>query len=234
MTTVTITGADDATPIDRMVDLSERFPFLEWGILLSESRVGSSRYPTTSWVQALKRQGLPLSAHLCGAVARAFMSGLAGAAFFAHPAEEFQRVQVNGYVRGHAARLPFARREGFEYVLQAHDELMVAQCAMDIEKARTRCSILFDPSGGRGARALRWPRVLPGTRMGYAGGIGPANVADVVAEIREACGGQPPAWVDMESGVRDARDRLDLAAVVVVLETVAALNTSDFQAVAPR
>lgn len=227
MTTVTITGADDATPIDRMVDLSERFPFLEWGILLSESRVGMARYPTTSWVQALKRQGVPLSAHLCGSVARVFMSGMAGAAFFAHPAEEFQRVQVNGYVAGHAARLPFARRGSFEYILQAHDELMVANCAMDVAKARTRCSILFDPSGGKGARATRWPRVLPGTRMGYAGGIGPNNVAAVLAELREACGGHPPAWIDMESGVRDAGDRLDLAAVRAVLETVGSLNTSD-------
>jgi len=229
MTTVTITGADDATPIDRMVDLSEQFPFLEWGILLSDSRAGTPRYPSASWVRAVKRQGLPLSAHCCGSLARSLMTGMFGVGFSIHPSEAFQRVQINGYVAGSAPNLPTTCREGFEYVLQAHDELMVACCAVDVEKVRTRCSVLYDPSGGKGARPLRWPRVVPGIRMGYAGGIGPANVPDVIAEIREANGGHPPAWVDMESGVRDARDRLDLAAVIVVLETVARGNTSDFQ-----
>jgi hypothetical protein len=229
MTTVTITGADDATPIDRMVDLSEQFPFLEWGILVSDSRAGTPRYPSPGWVRALKRQDLPLSAHLCGGVARSIMAGTTAMAFFVHPAEEFRRVQVNGYVAGSAHNLPHARRGEFEYVLQAHDETMVACCAVDAEKARARCSILYDPSGGKGARPLRWPRAAPGIRMGYAGGIGPVNVASVIAEIREVNGGGPPAWIDMEGGVRDARDRLDLAAVVVVLETASRLNKSDFQ-----
>lgn len=231
MTTVTITGADDATPIDRMVALSERFPFLEWGILLSDSRTGGPRYPSVGWVRALMRQNLPLSAHLCGAVARTFMSGLAGLPFFVAPSELFQRIQVNGYAAGSAERLPFARRTGFEYILQAHDELTIYACALDTEKARASCSILFDPSGGAGRNwSKRWPRVLPGTRMGYAGGFGPDTVAERIAEIREVNGGAPPAWVDMESNVRDSDDRLDLAAVETVLETVARINTGDFRA----
>jgi hypothetical protein len=231
MTAVTISGADDNTPIDRMVDLSERFPFLEWGILLSESRVGTPRYPSPNWVCALKRQGITLSAHLCGGLARAFMSGVAGAAFFVHPAEEFHRIQVNGYTSESAARLPFARREGFEYILQASDEAMMADCARDMEKTRVRCSILFDPSGGRGRNwSDRWPRVLPGIRMGYAGGFGPDNVAESIAEIRETNGGEPPAWVDMESNVRSSNDQLDLRAVVSVCETVGKVNTADFRA----
>ena len=65
--------------------------------------------------------------------------------------------------------------------------------------------------------------------MGYAGGIGPDNVALTIAEIREANGGQPPAWIDMESRVRDSGNRLDLGAVQAVLETVAALNASEFK-----
>lgn len=226
MTTVTISGADDATPIDRMVDLSERFPFLEWGILISDSRSGTPRYPSAGWVRALKRQGLPLSAHYCGSIARA-LTGMLGAGFFLHPLEEFRRVQVNGYVAGSAPNLPAVRHSDFEYVLQAPDEAMVACCAYDAKMVRARCSILYDPSGGTGKPAPRWPRAPVGVRMGYAGGIGPANVADVVAEIREANNGLPPAWIDMESGVRDACDRLDLAAATAVLETVSRAGASD-------
>jgi N-(5'phosphoribosyl)anthranilate (PRA) isomerase len=231
VTTVTISGADDAVRIDRMVYLSERFPFLEWGILLSESRAGTDRYPSADWVRALKRQPIALSAHLCGGIARVAQSGLASAAFFVHPAEEFQRIQINGYEAGKVAKLPRIQRAGFEYILQANDELMVAACALDVQRERVRCSILFDASGGTGKRwGGRWPRVLPGTKMGYAGGINPHNVAEQLGAIREANGGAAPAWIDMESGVRDANGRLDLAAVEAVLMTVAQDNTKDFRA----
>ena len=180
MTTVTISGADDVVPIDRMVELSERFPFLEWGILLSESRAGTDRYPSAEWVRALKRQPIALSAHLCGAVSKVAASGMVTVAFFAHPEFQFQRIQVNGYAVGGAVKLPNPMHTDFEYVLQAHDELMVVACALDIEKARarsdTRFSILFDPSGGRGRDwSGRWPRAMPRVRMGYAGGIGPTT-----------------------------------------------------------
>ncbi|MHB1675039.1 MAG: hypothetical protein ACYCSP_12405 [Acidobacteriaceae bacterium] len=33
--TVTITGADDSTDIVELAELSEEFPFVEWGILIS-------------------------------------------------------------------------------------------------------------------------------------------------------------------------------------------------------
>jgi hypothetical protein len=42
---VTITGADDSTSIDEMLALSRRFPFVEWGILVSKRHEGSYRFP---------------------------------------------------------------------------------------------------------------------------------------------------------------------------------------------
>lgn len=237
MTTVTITGADDSTPVDALIEVSRMYPFVEWGILLSNSRTGTPRYPSVECVESLKRSGLLLSAHLCGTIARTIMLGTAGAAYTLHPAEEFGRIQINGYVPGCASNLPGGRRDGYrvvEYILQARDEVMVAACSLDSVKSRSQCSILFDPSGGRGERAERWPRTLPGVRMGYAGGITPANVVDVLGEIREANRGQSAAWIDMESGVRDSCDRLDTAAVRAVLEAVLRVNMSDFQTEAPR
>ena len=53
-------------------------------------------------------------------------------------------------------------------------------------------------------------------RMGYAGGIGPDNVVDVLRDI----GPVRPTWIDMESGVRTG-DKFDLAKVRRVLEQVA-------------
>lgn len=228
---VTVTGADDVVVPEAMVRLSREFPRLEWGILLSRSRHGTPRYPSVEWVRRVRwlaLSGLPLSAHLCGAYARALM-GLedptappdAPSALTSQVATGFGRTQVNGYELGRAAALPVVQRPGFEFILQAKGEAMLAGCAADaLSRPPVRCSVLFDPSGGTGVRATRWPAAPPGVRTGYAGGISPANVERVLGELREANGGALPAWVDMESGVRDAQDRLDLAAVRAVLEAV--------------
>jgi len=51
---------------------------------------------------------------------------------------------------------------------------------------------------------------------GYAGGIGPDNTATVAA----AAVGSGPFWLDMESGVRDRDNRLDLGLCRRVCEAV--------------
>jgi phosphoribosylanthranilate isomerase len=69
---------------------------------------------------------------------------------------------------------------------------------------------LFDRSGGL------WPPHPGGDRLvGYAGGIGPDNVADVLEQI----GATGPYWIDMESGVR-TDDRFDLGKCRRVCEAV--------------
>jgi hypothetical protein len=45
---VTITGADNNTPISDLFVLQKQFPFVEWAILLSQSKAGTDRYPDTS------------------------------------------------------------------------------------------------------------------------------------------------------------------------------------------
>ena len=43
---VTMTGADEDTDISRMIYLSRRYPFVEWGVLISATRSGQqNRYP---------------------------------------------------------------------------------------------------------------------------------------------------------------------------------------------
>jgi len=225
---VTITGADDDVQPEAMVRLSRMHPRLEWGLLCSDSRAGTPRYPSLAWVRAarwrLTVQGLPMAGHLCGAYARTLMR-LEDLEIGRLPAElaptSFRRIQVNGYEGGVRVTLPLVQQPGFEYVLQARDEARLSACAADARGRQcTPCSVLYDVSGGSGVRPTRWPAAPAGVRTGYAGGISPGNVEAVLGELREANGGEWPAWIDMESGVRDARDRLDLAAVVQVLETV--------------
>lgn len=65
---LTLTGADDTVEHQGLYDLTNRFPFVEWGILLSKSNQGVNRFPTKKWIYDLKvdKFDLKLSGHLCG------------------------------------------------------------------------------------------------------------------------------------------------------------------------
>ena len=71
--TVTITGADESTNINDLLEISSQFPFVEWGILFSPKQMEGAfpRNPSFKWIMdhivPLKEKGLKLSAHICGA-----------------------------------------------------------------------------------------------------------------------------------------------------------------------
>ena len=70
---VTFTGVDDRTNVNDLVDLTKRFPFVEFGVLISKGYTNKgvvNRYPNTTIFKKLKNNGLNLSCHLCGSVAR--------------------------------------------------------------------------------------------------------------------------------------------------------------------
>lgn len=216
---VTITGADDRTEPDKLLRLSNRFPFVEWGILCSNKRAGTPRYPSVAWtlgfmnaVQVWDHKA-KTALHLCGENARAFMAP-------SHPlAIGPCRIQVNGFDPDMAEGMARPRLTE-EIILQCRSEETL-QAVADFAKRRSGLmpSILYDVSGGRGIEPARWPRAPLGIRMGYAGGITPDNVLDALRDI----GPVEPTWIDMESGVR-TDDVLDLAKVEAVLSKVASLT----------
>ena len=61
---VTFTGVDDKTNIDDLVYLAEKYPFVEFGILVSKNNSNSgtvNRYPNLTILKRLKNKGLNLS-----------------------------------------------------------------------------------------------------------------------------------------------------------------------------
>lgn len=81
LTKVTLTGVDSQVNPWDLVTLTERFPFVEWGVLFSKDRQGNeNRYPHKDWMIGLgkfvrfyreeRKVDFPLSAHLCGHYAR--------------------------------------------------------------------------------------------------------------------------------------------------------------------
>ncbi len=222
LTRVTITGADDAVNIGDLVALSERFPFVEWGILFSASREGTPRYPSHGWRLDFQRRAedanIYSSAHLCGSIARDAMSGVAHSASL----REYGRIQVNGFMPCDGlARFANVMVPTSEVICQVRDASALAD---GVEfAAGIYGSVLFDPSGGRGVETAAWPPIQDapywyGGGIGYAGGIKPENVLDVLAAIGPDR--TDPFWIDMESGVRTG-DQFDLARVESVLSLCA-------------
>lgn len=220
LTRVTITGADDRVAPSALVELSARFPWVEWGILFSPKRTGTPRYPTTEWVCSLEREAVTtkmhLAAHFCGVCTRETLAGdpkwLAGK-------ERFARVQLNGYVPPAPVLVEMAQlRLGAwpEFILQVCDEASLQAAAHDAA-ALGPASALYDPSGGRGIEAFRWPRAPLGLRLGYAGGIKPSTVEEVLRDIGPV---DHEFWIDCESGVR-TDDALDLDLVLAMLKKTA-------------
>ena len=230
MIRVTITGADDAVDPKDLVALSRDFPDVEWGILLSDSRKGTPRYPSSEWADQVGmlslRKGMRISGHVCGAWARALCAG--DATRLPVPP---MRVQINGYE--HSA-FPGVRKVAEAAVTAGHEVELILQCRTEADLQATcfeaeklpNASVLFDPSGGRGLQPFSWPRAPVGARVGYAGGITPQNVEEVIGDIAAAHSFMlGDFWLDMESGVRDADDRFNIWRAREVLERVAKVNS---------
>lgn len=207
LTKVTITGADDNTNVKNLVELSKEFPFVEWGILFSQSRHGTNRYPSMLWIQSLP-ECLTLSAHLCGQYACDVMNGIDDLiALYIH--NKFKRLQINGFHLQHNKltdiELPYfkltslaKKYSDIEFILQVQDEWKLQDTANVINNIGN-ASILYDPSGGQGINPFRWPIAPFGIKLGYAGGIKPSNVVDTLNDIGIV---DHDFWIDMESGVR--------------------------------
>jgi hypothetical protein len=201
---VTLTGADDRTDLGRMRELSRAYP-IEWGILFSPERRGGPRYPSLAFVSALRFVGFRLSAHVCGKYARDIIEH--GHAFELESfigSGIFQRVQINTSDPEVDPRKvgQWAQRLRLNAVLQCRND--------DHFPVSTDVHWLFDRSGGNGLSPDKWPHTKDARRLvGYAGGIGPDNVSDVVQTIGAI---EHSYWLDMETGVRDECDRMDMDA----------------------
>jgi hypothetical protein len=74
-------------------------------------------------------------------------------------------------------------------------------------------SLLYDASWGRGILPEKWPTLPAEFKTGVAGGLSPDNLEEQLAKMADLPG-PSPVWIDMETGVRDARsDAMDLAKV---------------------
>lgn len=212
---VTFTGVDEWADLDRMRDMSRTWP-IEWGVLIGDksgSGAGKPRYPgIRRFHEIVQTPGLRLALHMCGWFASAVNEGRAPDL----PYHRFARVQVNCTAEGMRYDLhtlqAFSHRIERPVIFQAGDFPDPLVLPM---QDRSTLQTLFDRSGGRGVAPDSWPACHHDGLVGYAGGIGPGNVARVLDRIDAR-----NFWIDMETGIRgpsragaierQEADRLDL------------------------
>jgi len=233
---VTITGADDKIDIKYLTRISEDFPFVEWGILISSTKSGQPRFPSIKWIETIsnkRSENMNVSAHLCGEIVRKMLIGDREPDDWAFYPEVFLkergvncRIQINSNIGKSKYNAEVFTKNltttlfhypGVSFITQYHkgnkDILW-----MDLTHYGIRQHILFDSSGGKGLYTFDEPPPVPirGFFCGYAGGINPDNVQTLLDVLDNM--GKGICWIDMETGVRDSDDNLDLNKVVDVLE----------------
>lgn len=218
--TVTMTGADDSIAPHDLISLTRKYPFVEWGILLSKNAVGTNRFPSQNWqlnLQSLSPLQGYLSGHLCGTWVRDLAIGKITVP--KSVIKPFTRVQLNF----HAQKMSFndnflncLKYLSVEEIIFQYDGVNT-DIAHDAHKELVAAA-LFDISHGAGESPKEWLKPLPDMYCGYAGGLGPDNLEEELKRI-EAVVGYEHIWIDMETKVRSDDDRqFDLDKVAKCLE----------------
>ena len=198
---ITFTGVDLQTSIPRMMALAADYP-VEFAFLLSPSRQGTGRFPPREFIRhvlSYRSSRFKFAAHLIDEYSANLVETQATGLEASGDLEGFERVQVN-------SDSPELSPKKIRQWADAQGMLPILQCA-DVFPDDPSVQWLFDPSKGTGRRPLSWPAAPGAGLVGYAGGIGPDNVADVVGQLEQV---SQNYWIDMASGVRGPNNRFDL------------------------
>ena len=232
---ITFTGIDEWTDAERVTGLSDEYP-VDWGILFSKSNQGkAARYPSLAAISRFLERidswgGAKLSAHICGRYSNQIMLARGDPDpdlqdlrdLIQFLARRFDRTQINvadGETVVHETDIRPGRAAIFAEAISAAGGAII-QCRRDFPNDPT-VSWLYDRSGGRGEEPASWSANAQDSAafVGYAGGIGPGNVLDILVRIEQAHPAGKPFWIDMEGNVR-THDRFDLDKCEAVLRAV--------------
>lgn len=215
---ITVTGADESIAFKDLFELSEEFPFVEWGILFSILRAGTRRYPPLRWIENLcqsphRSENFKLSAHLCGQYPRDILQKgkLQGIDLLVK--NYFQRAQINFNFSNTEWKseylLNLLKDNNTQYILQMNkSNADIIKTIVDTENF----DVLYDSSGGRGTEIKEIQPPISGHYTGYSGGLGPNNIDEFCKKIIKHPSPNS-VFIDCETGVRNDKDEFDLVKV---------------------
>jgi hypothetical protein len=227
LTKITFTGVDNNTDLKKLNKLSNDYPFIEWGVLFSRSKQGiDPRYPDLYTISDfMNLEKITKSAHLCGAWVKNLInseySNLVSPYAIYTLFGPFQRYQLNisGGLKdfnGDVFNQYSCALNKMSYLnpnslngFQEKPHYIIQSKTFDLD-LKNKCElvplhlidVLLDCSGGVGKElnVVAPPGNFSYT-PGFAGGINPENVENILEKI-EALKIKQNYWIDMESGVR--------------------------------
>mmetsp|Transcript_184 Transcript_184/g.193 ORF Transcript_184/g.193 Transcript_184/m.193 type:complete len:281 (-) Transcript_184:412-1254(-) len=250
-------GADDSVSPRMLGLICQSYPFVEFGVLFRPGQEGQPRYASQKWISELAKvvklshQKMQLAAHLCGQRVNDILQNNDESQKFLSklPSLGFYRVQINATaVNGvdtsnlsncvDAIAKAILSHPELEFILQKNEEtkplweglLGLTSFGNGKGKLPKNVVMLVDESKGTGVLASSWPSPPKEYDIGYAGGIGPDNVKDVLNDIMNVAHGRE-VWIDMESSLRSAgenkSDVFDLGKCFKCIEVVCDIGLYD-------
>lgn len=182
---ITVTGADEKTPIEILKELDA-----EIGLLYTETPNGRNRYPSKDWIIETSSQIKRLAIHICGSKAREQLVSRRLDDFVQYS----QRIQVNGTLTLKELNT-ICKRYPDKIIITQFNNSNHTLTDLDLENH----SMLVDSSGGRGKSPESWIRPDVDKPIGFAGGLGPDNLREELSKMPI----KNSWWVDMEGKLRD-------------------------------
>lgn len=228
LTRVTFTGADDNTDPQALVDLSAKYPFIEWGILISKTSAGKPRYPSFQWLDELsvfnRIHQINLSCHLCGRWLRDILTTEDRYDFdqnFGPYLHIFKRMQLNT----HGEKISYDKFNLVAYLFNLYKVFIVQMDGVNEKLLNDLISFdisavpLHDLSSGAGQLPSAWRKPIDDMACtGYAGGLGPQNLLEELNRMKDVVQDKF-IWIDMETHVRSNDDKsFDLDKVIECCE----------------
>lgn len=200
MKSITLTGADEHTAGADLWNLS--LWGAEIGLLYTFSPDGRHRYPSIDWLLSMtKKLDGRAALHICGSRARDQL----------HAREldmllsQVGRIQINGHLAPAEVVQICGRYPTLQVITQHTNKNL---WLLPVESPNH--AILVDGSGGRGISPKRWERPKTDKPVGFAGGLGPDNLAAELPKIAALADGPNDWWIDMEGKLRDKDDWFDV------------------------
>lgn len=217
-------GADDSIAPELLSMISSRYPWIEWGVLFRTDLEGTPRYASLPWVEQLAKfrmqpdNKMRLAAHFCFNRCQEILDGNPSFAQRVHNEFGFHRIQINataanGVVVDHDNLEQVVKNirhcmdsvPTVEFIFQLNDETKPIWNILSTNPP-SNVSILHDASCGKGVSIVEFPSPsLFSVPCGYAGGIGPKTIENVLIAVSNTVPGDStvtPVWIDMESSLR--------------------------------
>lgn len=217
---ITFTGADDYTNAAEMLALSQIFPQVEWGILLSPGRAsakkGTSRFPSHQWLHETglmsHHTNANFAGHLCGQYVRDLLAGNIKEigerrddfAIFSRYQINFHGDPIGGSNNLELITLLLQRTFSLIFQMDGTNESVFHY----LRSRGIQLFPLFDQSHGEGTLPTTWPDLVDGL-CGFAGGLGPDNLEEELKKLEDHVGDRE-IWCDMETRIRNDQDQFDL------------------------